>query len=481
MLSSLLNRSTKIICTLGPSSNTYEKIHKIAVAGMDVARVNFSHGNHKDHLQVIEIVRKVSEDIGKPIAILQDLQGPKIRIGTFEKGKITLKPNDDFTLTTRKIKGNQFEISVSFKELPEDVKPGDPILLDDGNIRLEVVKIKGQDVHCRVIYGGILKDHKGLNLPGTILNISALTEKDIKDLKFGVANKVDYVALSFVQKPKDIELIKAKIKEFNGVTPVIAKIEKPQAVDAIGEISDLTDGIMIARGDLGVEMETAEVPPAQKMITLHCNMKGIPVITATQMLESMMQNPRPTRAEASDVANAVLDGSDAVMLSGETAAGEYPVEAVENMSRIIELIENTSRGINYNIIQRRKDPNVVFDSAAAIGYSACDAAELIRASAIVCLTQSGSSAIMISRFRPNIPIITITPSLETYNRMALIWGIYPMLHGQFRDNFDHSVEDIIDSLKEKKYVKKGMKIVLTAGAPFDKMLKTNTLRIETIN
>jgi len=473
-------RFTKIICTLGPSTDSYKKIKELVSAGMNVARLNFSHGKHKDHKEKMDLIRKISKETGKPVAILQDLQGPKIRVQEFENGEIFLKDGSSFCLTTRDITGNDKEVSVSYKRLHLDLKPRDTVLLDDGNLKLKVTKVTGKDVHCKVIYGGPLKDHKGLNLPGTLLKIDALTDKDEKDLLFGLKNGVDYVALSFVQKPADIIKIKKKIKDFGAKTPVIAKIEKPQAVDVIEDIIDLADGIMIARGDLGVEMATEEVPPIQKEIIAECNIRGKPVITATQMLESMIIHPRPTRAEATDVANAVLDGTDAVMLSGETASGAYPVEAVKMMNKIIKLIEKTGRDKDRKISLKRRKPDHIYDEGEAIGYSATHAAELVNATIIVCLTQSGFSANMISRFRPDIPILAITPNNEAFYKSALVWGVAGLKVKEFADNFDMSVIEIIDILKKKKIIKKGEKIILTAGAPFDMKLQTNTLRIETI-
>ncbi len=480
MPKSVEKRFAKIVCTLGPKTSTYEKIRKLANAGMNVARVNFSHGTHEEHKKVIEAIRKVSENAGKPIAILQDLQGPKIRVMKFEKGEAKLKNKADFILTVRKVTGNERIVSVSYNHFHKDVKPGDIVLLDDGNLRLKVARIKGKDVHCKVIFGGILKDHKGLNLPGSILSVPTMTKKDNEDLKFGLDNDVDYVALSFVQKPSDITHIKNKILKAGKDTPVVAKIEKPQAVEAIDKITDLADVIMVARGDLGVEMETEKVPHIQKEIISMCNIKGKPVITATQMLESMIYNPRPTRAEASDVANAVLDGSDAVMLSGETAVGAFPFEAVDTMRKIICLTEQNTDIGERRITLRRKKRGVIYDSASATGYSACHAAEMVGASAIVCLTQSGSSANMIARFRSDIPVIAISPRIRAYYRTALVWGVRPILTHEFKDLFSHTVDEIMEILKAKKIVKKNDRLIITAGLPFTKMLKTNAMRIETV-
>ncbi|MFC1476987.1 pyruvate kinase [candidate division KSB1 bacterium] len=471
-------RRAKIVCTLGPSSDTYEKIRELAEAGLDVARLNFSHGSHVYHKKTYEQIRKVSADIHKPIAVLQDLQGPKIRVQQFQNGEILLQPDDKFILTTREVTGTKDIVSVSYKSFCNDVTPGEPVLLDDGNIKLVVEEIKGEDVHCRVVYGGPLKDHKGLNLPGAVLSVPALTDKDMDDLRFGLELGVDYVALSFVQKPEDIRFIKEKIHAAGKNTPVVAKIEKPQAVADIESIIELTDAIMIARGDLGVEMDTEEVPPIQKKIIKLCNEKGVPVITATQMLESMIHSSRPTRAEAADVANAILDGSDAVMLSGETAAGAYPVESVETMSRIMALIEEDSND-RYALLRRKQ--NVEYPTSVAIGYSACHSAQMVNASAIICLTQSGSTANMIARFRPETPIIAVTPNESACFRLPLIWGVSVIkIDHEFPDNMNEALDAIFDMLRTRHYIKPGDRVVVTAGIPFAKMRSTNMLRIEEI-
>jgi pyruvate kinase len=449
----------------------------LAIAGMDVARLNFSHGNHEDHKKHIETIRSVSQKIKKPIAILQDLQGPKIRIQDFKAGTVELKDGATFKLTTSNIEGDQSGVSVSYASFPKDVKPGDMVLLDDGLIRLQVQKIEGPDVECKIIFGGWLSNKKGLNLPGSVLSVNALTNKDIEDLKFGLLMDVDYVALSFVQKPEDIIEIKNLIGNQKKDTPVIAKIEKPQAVQAINEIAEVTDAVMVARGDLGVEVKAEEVPPIQKNIIKICNARGIPVITATQMLDSMMHNPRPTRAEASDVANAILDGSDAVMLSGETAMGKFPIEAVETMHRIIRLIE----------AERIKQCDtgqltlkVQYDSAEAIGHSACNAAKLVEAAAILCLTQTGSTAQMISHYRPIQSIIAVTHSQRSLRRMALYWGVSAFIVEEFKDNIDDAITDVINLLKKENVLKSGDRIVITAGLPFYLRRRTNMLRIERV-
>ncbi len=471
------SRRAKIVCTLGPSTNTHEKIAALAKAGMDVARLNFSHGIHSEHENKIKIIRQVSKELNKPIAILQDLQGPKIRVQSFSQGSVYLKSGDDFILTTRDVTGDEKRVSVSYKSFNQDVKIGDIVLLNDGLIRLKVKKIIGKDVHFRVIYGGKLSNHKGINLPGQAVSVKAFTQKDKDDLEFGLAKEVDYIALSFVQQPQDIKEVKSLIAKQKMNIPVVAKIEKPQAVETIDEIVEIADAIMIARGDLGVEVNPEEVPAIQKQIISLCNQKGVPVITATQMLDSMIHNPRPTRAEASDVANAILDGTDAVMLSGETAAGQYPVESVKMMHRIICLIEKEYLGKMH--VTKRK-PGVTYSTAQALGWCAGQAADLINAASIVCLTQSGSTAKMIARFRPDEPIIAISPSESTVRRMSLYWGIRGYIFKKFKDNFDDAVEDVKNFLKEKKFVTAGDTIILTAGLPFYLHDITNMIRIEEI-
>jgi len=474
----LNSRRAKIVCILGPSSNTYDKIKVLALAGMDVARLNFSHGTDADHLSNIQLVRKVSKDLSKPIAILQDLQGPKIRVQKFKNGKIELKPNQKFILTTKQLEGDEKKVSVSYPEFVSDVKSGDFVLLDDGLIKLHVEKVKSNEVECNVIFGGSLSDHKGLNLPGNILSIDPLTSKDLRDLDFGIKNGVDYIALSFVQKASDVEYLKNLIKNQKAEIPIVAKIEKPQAVDSINDIVNIADAIMVARGDLGVEVNAEEVPSIQKKIIKYCNLNGKPVITATQMLDSMMHNPRPTRAEASDVANAILDGSDAVMLSGETAMGKYPLESVQTMDKIIHLIENDH--LTSPAKFRRRQTDIIYNVAMSIGHAACDAAELINAKAIVCLTQSGLTARTIARYRPETKIIAITPKGRTLNRLALIWGIQSFSVNEFKENIDDAVMDIKELLLKNSIVKSGDSIVFTAGLPFTMKSKTNMLRIEEI-
>ncbi len=477
MKTEINRRRAKIVCTLGPSSTTKEQIMALAKAGMDVARLNFSHGSHEHHQALIRTIREISKELDRPLAILQDLQGPKIRIQTFEKGQIDLPTGAKFTLTTRAIVGNEQIVSVSYPGFVNDVKKDGVVLLDDGLFKLIVEEIVGQDVHCRVEFGGILKDKKGLNLPDAILSIEALSEKDIADLHFGLANGVDLIAQSFVQKPEDVLALKKLIKDAGHDTPVIAKIEKPQAVDAIEEISDIADAIMVARGDLGVECPVEHVPLMQKKIIAVCNQKGTPVITATQMLESMIKNPRPTRAEATDVANAILDGTDAVMLSGETASGAFPVQAVETMVRIIEMTEKNQE-VKWAL--RRRKAGETYPIAYAIGYSACHSVDLVNGAAIVAFSQTGSIARMIARFRPTRPIIAITHREATYNRLALVWGVRALRVDLFDTSVDETVTHVIELLKKRGVVESGDTLIFTAGVPFENRSPTNMIRLEKV-
>ncbi len=478
MLNFVETRKVKIVCTLGPSTNTYEKILQLARLGMDVARFNFSHGTYEDHKQRFDCVRRASIECRKPIAVLQDLQGPKIRVRKFAGDQVELKTGAPFILTVRELPiGTEKESSVSYPTFNNDVVPGSTVLLDDGNLSLKVIEIKGPDVHCEVVHGGILKNNKGVNIPGSVLSVDAMTEKDKEDLKFGLDLGVDYVALSFVQRPEDVKAIKQLIFFHGKDTPVISKIEKPQAVDHIDEIIELSDGIMIARGDMGVEMNVWEVPPIQKDIIQRCNKAGKPVITATQMLESMIGNPSPTRAEATDVANAVLDGTDAVMLSAETASGAYPFEAVEHMHMIISTIEK-KRTAPWR--DRRMAPGESYTAANAIGEAASLAATVIGASKIICLTDLGHTAKLVSRFRPPRAILAVSPSDKALRQLALYWGVWGVQISTFGDRIDDAIRTVTNLLKNGDYVRKDERVVFTAALPFTAHRDSNVLRIEQI-
>jgi len=475
----IFQRSVKIVCTLGPATSTYEKILELAQAGMNVARMNFSHGSYEDHQKRFEYVRRAEKELGTHIAILQDLQGPKIRVKKFKEGQINLESGQTFVLTVRDVEGDQGQASVSYPTFNKDVKPNDLVLLDDGNLSLRVEKIEGPDVLCKVIYGGVLKNNKGVNLPGCVLSVESLTEKDKEDLAFGLKLGVDYVALSFVQKPEDIKEIKAIISAQGKNTPVIAKIEKPQAVALINEILELTDGVMIARGDMGVEMQVNEVPPIQKELIALCNRKGKPVITATQMLESMINNPRPTRAEATDVANAVLDGTDAVMLSAETASGQYPIEAVKNMHEIIVSIEKR-RNQPWNKRDTERLHDDTYTQSTAIAEASARAAESLKATKILCLTDNGRTAKLISRFRPQAIILAASPSEAALRQLALYWGVWGVHVPQFQDNIDTAVDELIKLFKNRGFLTPNEMVILTAGLPFTAKKETNMMRIEKV-
>jgi len=467
-------KKAKIICTIGPASDSLEMLTKLANAGMNIARLNFSHGTHEEHAQNIKRIRSVAQQVGHPIAILQDLQGPKIRIGTFEKPPIQLNPGDLFTITTDDVPGNEHIVSTSYKNLPKDVQVGDRILVNDGLIKLKVVQKKEPDIFCEVINGGSLYDHKGINLPGVRISEPSLTEKDKKDLKFGLEQEVDYVALSFVRDAQSIR----DIKQFMGDhrVPVIAKLEKPEALDNLDEIIEVTDGVMVARGDLGVEIDAARVPVVQKQIIEKCLLAGKPVITATQMLDSMMINPVPTRAETSDVANAIFDGSDAVMLSGETAFGKYPLESVQMMADIIQEAENNQRFFRLHIADR--DQNEIMSYTHSVCHAAYYSAREIGAKYIVVLTRSGMTAKIMSNFRPSVPILALSNNQSALHRLSLYWGVYPSFLERMI-GIKEQLTILETYLKKNGFVRSGDKIVLIAGSTKERG-GTNLLRLHEI-
>jgi pyruvate kinase len=418
----------------------------------------------------------VSRDLDRAIGVLQDLQGPKIRLGRLQGDWVRLEPGADFILTSGDYEGNVIRASVSYPDFAAEVQPGQRVLIDDGNIELRVEEVEGQEVRCRVVRGGLLHGRKGVNLPETRLGLRLPTAKDLEDLSFGIAGKVDMIGLSFVQSASDIKLARTEVGRRQSRAALVAKIERPQAVGDIDAITSESDAVMIARGDLGVEMPPEEVPAIQKEVIALCNRKGVPVITATQMLESMIQSPWPTRAEASDVANAVLDGSDAVMLSAETAIGAYPVDAVRMIVKIIRLIE--SRIGRTSGLCRNADTGQSSD--LAIGQSACAAAQVVGASAIVCLTQSGSTATRISQFRPARPILAFTPNREALGRMTLLWGVSPFLLEEPFESIDSLVEHLMEGFRRDQFVSPGDKLVFTAGLPFARKRSTNMIRVEEV-
>lgn len=461
---------TKIVCTIGPSSDSREVIRQLIKNGMNVARLNFSHGTHAEHQKKINLIREISDEFEQPVAILQDLCGPKIRVGEVMEPGIRLEPGQVFILTSQPVVGGEKRIGVSYSALPQEVKENDRILLADGLMELIVKSKSRTEINCCVITGGILTSHKGINLPTGTIKTPALTEKDEKDLLFGLQNNVDYVALSFVREAAEILKVK-KIIENNGKhTPVIAKIEKHEALDNIEGIMEAADGIMVARGDLGVETPLENVPNVQKQLIRSANNKGKPVIVATQMLRSMVDSPRPTRAEATDVANAVLDGTDAVMLSEETASGKYPVEALLYMVKIIESAEKNYPHNKYLKLMTKKNVS------ESIAYTACVLADHLNATAIVATTSSGSTAKHISRFRPESRLIAISPDKVTLRRLSIYWGCITGFVAEPKSTDEMLDKAVAAALKTHKVVK-GDLIVITAGHPVWVSGTTNMLKV----
>lgn len=470
----MAERRAKIICTLGPASNTPGMIEQLVAAGMDVARLNFSHGTHQEHAALVGCVRRASEKSGKSVAILADLQGPKIRTGPIQGGvPLHLRPSQKFFITTRNVKGTAEGISTTFRGLPRAVDKGDRILLADGAISLRVLSIRPQDITCQVENGGTLGQHKGINLPGRRLKIPSLTKKDLADLTFALAAGVEYVALSFVRTPRDVRTAKALIEGAGKSTPIIAKLEKPEAIEQLDQILSVADGVMVARGDLGVEMSPERVPVVQKrIISSACNAL-VPVITATQMLDSMEKNPRPTRAEASDVANAIFDGSDALMLSGETASGQYPLETVRMMDRIV-------REAEANVVNpARPCRSAELGISEVIAQAACRAAEELKMKAVVVFTETGASARLVSKYRPRVPIIAFTPNPETYPRMGLLWGVIPRGTRNLK-NIDELTHEAESRLCAEGMVQHGDVVGVIAGTPVGARGSTNLMRLRRI-
>ncbi len=466
---------TKIVATIGPASNNRPMLEKLVRAGMNVARLNFSHGSYESHTEVIRTIRSISRTMNLSVGILLDLQGPKIRVGKFEDGgPVLLKEGESFAITSKPVIGTVDIVSTTYPDLSRDVKPNDTLLLDDGLLRMCAESVEEDTVHCRVITGGYLKENKGINLPGVKVSAPSMTDKDKRDVSFGIMNGVDYFALSFVRTAEDLKAIKAFIKKQGAAIPVLAKIEKPEAVEYLDDILDASDGVMVARGDLGVEMSPELVPTIQKQIIQAAVLKNKPVITATQMLETMSSNPIPTRAEASDVANAIVDGTDAVMLSGETASGMYPEQAVMMMAKIAAQTES-SPFMHYNI-QYERDPADLITHAVA--QSAVNIIHEINAKCIVSFSVSGNTSKQVSKQRPSTPVYAFTPSKETFNRLSLLWGITPMYIPEIND-----VQRLIKSsehiLIEKQYVQKGDFIVLVIGMGL-RQGSTNVIKIHSI-
>lgn len=466
-------RKTKIVCTIGPSSGSAEVIEALIQGGMNVARLNFSHGNHSDHEEKIKIIRDTARKLRTTVGVLQDLAGPKIRVGFISDPGVLLEPGRDFILTSLQNEGSKNRVSLSYPKLPGEVKAGDRLLLADGLMELVVVGATDTEIKCRVITGGILTAHKGINLPTGTIHAPPLTEKDREDLLFGLEHDVDYIALSFVKSADDIRMIKAIIGNKGKEVPVIAKIEKHEALAYLDEIVEISDGIMVARGDLGVEIPPEDVPLIQKNIIQKANYAGKPVITATQMLRSMVNSPRPTRAEAADVANAVLDGTDAVMLSEETASGSYPVEAVRFMDRIAAKVET---GFPYETFLRLPLRKEISPSVA---HASCVLADHLNAAAIVAHTRSGRTAQYISRFRPRQPIIALSPDEKTLRKLSLFWGCLPCLTSE-PESTDDMIENAARSALATGEVSAGDILVITLGHP-DPLWRsgtTNMIRVK---
>ena len=462
---------TKIVCTIGPSSETPEVIRGLILSGMRGARLNFSHGTHNEHEKKIQFIRKIANDLGKPVAILQDLGGPKIRVGHIPDPGVLLETGQDIILTTQSVEGSKQRISVSYPLLNEDVKTGDRILLADGFLEFRVYSVAGSEIYCEILTGGVLTSHKGINLPTGNLRISSITDKDREDLIFGLHHDVDYIGVSFVRSVEDILNIKDLIHKENKDIPVIAKIETHEAIDHFDDILDAADAIMVARGDMGVEIPLEEVPIIQKQLIQKANAAGKPVITATQMLRSMVDASRPTRAEASDVANAVLDGTDAVMLSEETATGNYPVDAVRFMIRIATEAEKIFPHDYYLRMIPKKE------ISESVTYAVCVLADHLYAAAILAPTQSGRTAMHISRFRPRQPIIAFTSNPTTLRRLCLFRGIYPRLIEEPKDT-DDIVEIATKHAVDAKDLSKGDLAVITAAHPVWSSGMTNMIQVK---
>ena len=466
-------RRTKIVCTLGPASASESMVRDMIRSGMDVARLNFSHGTHESHAALIALVRRVAAEEGRVVAILQDLQGPRIRVGEMANGGATLTPGIRFVLTTEEVMGSGEMATIRGAPLDQDVQPGDRILLDDGALELQVVRAGAGEVECTVVLGGVLRPHKGINVPGRTISVPTITDKDREDLAFGIAQGVDFVALSFVRSGEDVHLLRQLIAAEGAEIPVMAKIEKHEAVARFDEILAASDAIMVARGDLGIEVAAEQVPLLQKKIISRCNEEGKPVITATQMLDSMIRNPRPTRAEVNDVANAILDGSDATMLSGETAAGAYPLEAVQTMARIAEI---TDEAVGYRDLGGERAGRPERTITDAIGRATCEMARELRAKAIIASTQSGYTARMIARHRPKAKIIAATPSPSTLRQLALVWGVRPHLTPRYHGT-DEMIRQVVEMAVREKEVSEGDLVLVTAGLPLPAKGRTNLLKL----
>ena len=468
-------KRTKIVCTLGPATDTKETISELVLNGMNVARLNFSHGTHEEHAGRIQLVKEVRKELGIPVALMLDTKGPEIRTGELTQGEVELQTGNQVVLTTESISGDEKRISVSYENLPSEVFVGSRILIDDGLIQLEVKAVEGTEIICTVLNGGILRSKKSINLPSVTNELPALTEQDREDIIFGIEQKIDFVAASFVRKPQDVLEIR-KVLERNGGERIniISKIENREGVEKIDRILTVSDGIMVARGDLGVEIPAEEVPLVQKSIIRKCNLVGKPVITATQMLDSMIRNPRPTRAEVGDVANAVFDGTDAVMLSGETAAGAYPIESVKTMCNIVVKSENSEEYAG-----RKKPEHGELTITNAVSEGACQIANQLNAKTIIAATSSGHTPRMISKYRPDCSIIAVTDKVSTIRRLTLVWGVNCIYTPAFGDT-DSMILDAVKKAVEQKYVEFGDIAIIAAGVPLGVQGNTNIIKVHTV-
>ena len=464
-------RRTKIVATVGPASRSPEILRDLILHGVNVLRLNFSHGTQEEHGQIIADARRIARDLSMPLAILQDLQGPRLRVGTLATGAVRLTPGQSFVLTTRPVEGTEAEVTVSYRSLPHEVRPGQRVLLDDGKLRLRVVRVRGQDIQCTVEVGGILRDHKGINVPEVRLKAATLTEKDLDDLAFGVKQGIDFVALSFVRTADDAKVLRAELARLHARVPIIAKIEKLEAVQAIDDVVKAFDGIMVARGDLGVEIGPERVPLLQKAIIKKANDLDKFVITATQMLESMVNSPTPTRAEASDVANAILDGTDAVMLSAETSIGVYPLEAVDMMDSIAREVDAVA--LDYR-------PPTAMYPAQAVVRAAHGLAHEVGAVAIDVLTTSGRTAQLMAKHRPQMPVYAFTKTEQVYNALSMWWGITPLM-APFATRTQDMIEYIEGVMLKLGAARHGERLVVVGSTPLTAGGRTNFLKVETIS
>ena len=466
-------RRTKIVCTIGPAASSPAMIEKLIRAGMNVARLNFSHGSYDEHLEKIELIRSISAKLGMPVGILQDLSGPKIRIGKIASSPVCLERGRQFTFTTREVTGDGTQVTLPFPQLPSQIKRGQMIYVDDAKLEFKVVSTTDTEIVTKVVIGGELSSNKGFTVPGASYDVPGVTEKDKQDLRWGLEHGVDWVASSFVRSADDILPLRKVMREVDRRAPVIAKIERPEAVKNIHGIIEAYDGIMVARGDLGIEVPIDEVPVIQKTIIRHCNRAGKPVITATQMLDSMMTNPRPTRAEVTDVANAIIDGTDATMLSGETAAGQFPVESVQMMDRVAR---RTEKSLDYRAMFERQMCHPTCDVTEAIGEAAVNLATDLRLPAIITCTFSGTTARLVSKFRPQARIVAAASNHETARRLTLSWGVQPIFVERAKDT-DSLIRNAVEAACDYKLIKRGDTVLMIAGVPVGVAGSTSLIRV----